>query len=84
MRKAIIFAITLACTSNVYAKGNTWGYSGDIGPEKWASLTADNFACTGTNQSPVNLTGFNEADLVPIEMDYQQGGYEIVNNDCSA
>ncbi len=72
---------SLVFTSNVFAESNTsWGYSGDIGPEKWANLTEDNFACTGNNQSPINLTGFTEADLTPIEIDYQQGGYEIVNN----
>ncbi|MFT6987642.1 MAG: carbonic anhydrase, partial [Psychromonas sp.] len=33
-----------------------------------------------TNQSPVNLTGFIEADLAPIAFNYQVGGSEILNN----
>jgi len=55
-------------------------YSGQTGSENWATLSADNFACTGKNQSPINLTGFIEADLTPIKFDYQQGGHEVINN----
>jgi len=36
--------------------------------------------CAGKNQSPVNLTGFIEADLRPISFQYQAGGGEILNN----
>lgn len=34
----------------------------------------------GVNQSPVNLTGFIESDLSPLELTYKTGGYEVVNN----
>jgi carbonic anhydrase len=57
-----------------------WGYSGEAGPANWAKLTPDNSACTGRNQSPINLTGFIEADLKPLAFNYQAGGQEILYN----
>jgi len=81
MKKALILTLAMAVTSSVYAAENThWGYSGHEGPDNWASLSGDNFACTGKNQSPINLTGFIEAELTPITFNYQIGGHEIINN----
>lgn len=57
-----------------------WGYSGEEGPEHWASLSPDFGACAGKNQSPINLTGSIKADLKPLRIAYRPGGYEIVNN----
>lgn len=57
-----------------------WSYSGEGGPANWAKLSPDNFQCAGKNQSPVNLAGFIEADLKPIEFNYQAGATEVVNN----
>lgn len=57
-----------------------WGYAGEGGPSNWARLSPDNALCAGRNQSPVNLTGFIEADLKPIAFNYQAGGTEVVNN----
>lgn len=81
MKKAIIFAGMLATINSVYA-GETahWSYSGHDGSESWVALSADNFACSAKNQSPINLTGFIKADLDPIKFDYAQGTNEIVNN----
>ena len=81
LKKIIITVAALISTGALYAEENSsWGYSEQTGSENWATLSADNFACTGKNQSPINLTGFIEADLSPIEIDYMKGGYEIVNN----
>ena len=64
-----------------FAGGTThWTYSGEEGPENWAKLTPEFGACAGKNQSPINLTGFIEADLNPIKISYQAGGNEILNN----
>jgi len=77
----MIFAVAMISAASVYAKSNAhWGYSGHEGPKNWATLTVDNFACSGKNQSPVNLTGFIAADLKPLKFNYQLGGYEIINN----
>ncbi len=57
-----------------------WGYSGKGGPDHWGKMNPDYAACDGKNQSPINLTGFIEADLKPIEFTYHSGGNEILNN----
>jgi carbonic anhydrase len=57
-----------------------WTYSGEEGPNHWGELSPDYAACDGKNQSPINLTGFIEADLKPIDFTYHAGGKEIVNN----
>lgn len=80
MKKLTILAAALLSTNVAYAEGTSWGYSEHNGSENWAALSADNFACTGKNQSPVNLTGFIEADLSPIAFDYKQAGHEVINN----
>jgi len=79
----------LSCTllSLAFASANVsanekahWGYSGHQGPEQWAQLSGDNLTCDGKNQSPINLTGFIEADLAPLTFNYQQGGEQVINN----
>lgn len=57
-----------------------WTYSGEEGPDNWARLSPEYSACAGKNQSPINLAGFIEADLKPIDLSYQPGGSEILNN----
>ncbi len=81
MKKSILLACILlvsGCASNGHAP--RWGYAGHEGPENWAKLSPDNYACSGRNQSPINLTRFTDADLSPIGFNYKQGGYEILNN----
>ena len=81
MKRTIIFACTLLISNSIYAGSDThWGYSGDQGASNWAKLSPDNYACSGKNQSPINLTGFIESDLTPIEFNYKSGGYETINN----
>jgi carbonic anhydrase len=65
-----------------YAGGDIhWGYTGDIGPEHWAELSEEFEMCAkGKNQSPINLTNFIEADLSPLEFNYQGSPTEILNN----
>jgi len=57
-----------------------WTYSGSAGPDAWATLCPEFSDCAGLNQSPVNLTGFVEAELTPVTINYQAGGSEILNN----
>lgn len=60
--------------------GAHWAYAGETGPSNWAKLSPDNYQCAGKNQSPVNLTGFIEADLRPIEFKYDTGINDVLNN----
>ncbi len=83
MRKSLILIVTLLVSTSVlvavgtYA-GGKWTYSGSTGPDHWAKVGYS--ACAGKNQSPINLTGFVEADLAPITFNYRAGGKEILNN----
>ncbi|MBI3713051.1 MAG: carbonic anhydrase family protein [Burkholderiales bacterium] len=81
MKAALLF-VSMSIASGVAMAGSDtkWSYSGANGPGEWAKLSADNAACSGKNQSPINLTGFIKADLKPIKLTYQAGGKEILNN----
>jgi carbonic anhydrase len=57
-----------------------WEYSGEAGPEHWAALSPQYSSCTSRTQSPIDLTGFIEADLKPIGISYLAGGNQILNN----
>ncbi|MBU0657002.1 MAG: carbonic anhydrase family protein [Gammaproteobacteria bacterium] len=58
-----------------------WSYDGEAGPQNWAKLAPENAPCSGKNQSPINLAGFTEADLPPIEFNYGSGiGKDVENN----
>ena len=58
-----------------------WGYSGEVGPEHWATLDAGYAVCgTGVNQSPIDLDSLIDAELAPLVLDYGPSATDIVNN----
>ena len=81
MKTTIFVGLALLISHAAYAESEThWTYSGDEGPTNWAELSPEFSDCDGRNQSPIDLTGFIEADLEPIRFAYQAGGNEILNN----
>jgi carbonic anhydrase len=82
MKKLLIAATVLLMSGTAYAgQGTYWDYDGAEGPEHWGKLDPEFDDCSdGKNQSPIDLTGFIEADLNPIEIRYEAGGKEIINN----
>ena len=81
--KRFVLAALVACASQaaLAADGAHWTYSGAEGPDQWAKLTADNYACSsGKNQSPVDVKGTIKAALKPLKVEYQAGGTEVLNN----
>lgn len=80
IKKSVLATAMVLATASAYAGAGHWGYSGHEGPENWAKLSPDYSACTGKNQSPINLTGFIEADLKPIAFEYKKGAREVINN----
>ncbi|MFK5949975.1 MAG: carbonic anhydrase family protein [Methylococcales bacterium] len=76
-----LIIIGLSIITKSYASESHWGYTGSVGPEHWSKLSTDNSLCSsGKTQSPINLSGFIDKKLLPIEYNYLDGGYEITNN----
>lgn len=81
MKKTLLFGFSVLLAGSAWASGSAhWGYSGHGAPEHWSSLSEENSACSGLNQSPINLTDFIESELMPISFSYKKDGYEILNN----
>ena len=57
-----------------------WEYSGEAGPQNWATLSTEYGACAGRNQSPINLAGLIDAQLKPIGIKYVKAAGEVLNN----
>ncbi|MBZ6072190.1 carbonic anhydrase [Aeromonas schubertii] len=70
---------TLLLSSSTFAAPH-WGYAGAEGPEHWASLTPEFAACSGHNQSPVDIKGTIKSALAPLTLHYQTGATALVNN----
>ena len=81
MNKTMFAAVMLLLSSAAYSvEGVHWEYSGEAGPNNWAKLSPDFSSCAGKNQSPINLTGFIEAELDRIAFNYKAGSTDILNN----
>ncbi len=60
--------IVAACSQDTLVE---WGYSGPGAPENWASLSPDFSACAnGKQQSPIDITGYQPADLAAISFSF--------------
>lgn len=80
--KIAIAAASVLCSTSTFAQKH-WGYEGEEGPSNWAKLDPKFVMCgLGKNQSPIDITGFVEADLKPLKFTYSAGAQEIaiVNN----
>ena len=78
--RQVACGLAIALLGAVAGAQTHWGYSGGAGPLHWAELSPEYQACAGSNQSPVDLTHFVEADLAPITFSYGQSATEVVNN----
>jgi len=58
-----------------------WSYEGTTGPDRWGDLNSDYAKCkTGSEQSPINITGSVASDLPAIEFHYTDSALKIINN----
>jgi carbonic anhydrase len=74
-------ALCPLCASTGFAQHAHWNYEDATGPDKWGSLDAANRMCsTGTQQSPVDITGAIPAEQPQLKIDWRKPPDTIVNN----
>ena len=79
-----LFAI-VACEDEDGSPGSDyaaeWGYHGPLGPQNWASLSEEYTACgDGKQQSPIDITGYDEGDAEPISFSYGTDATAVRND----
>ncbi|MDP2699599.1 carbonic anhydrase [Thalassospira sp.] len=83
MGSALALGLAFAMPHALQAEGGHggWSYEGSTGPDHWGALDpAYELCASGKNQTPVDMTGFVEADLSPIDFKYGTPATDIVNN----
>ena len=79
-RSIVLTCMLVAASTNAEEHKTHWGYTGNAGPEHWAAMSPENKACSGKNQSPVNLANMASAKLPPIKFSYTQSSKDMLNN----
>jgi carbonic anhydrase len=54
----------------------TWSYEGENGPENWSSAYLE---CAGRAQSPIDVSGAEEAELEPLEFTYLTVAGQVID-----
>ncbi len=58
-----------------------WTYEGEHGPEHWGNMSEEFKNCSeGKQQSPIDISGNENADLPDIEFSYKPSQLNILNN----
>ena len=58
-----------------------WGYVGPGGPPNWAELSEEYADCgEGKQQSPIDITGYEEGDAEPISFSYETDASAVRNS----
>ena len=58
-----------------------WGYDGPGGPPNWAELSEEYADCgEGKQQSPIDITGYEEGDAEPISFSYETDASAVRNS----
>ena len=56
-----------------------WSYSGDTGPGQWATLDSAFTACSGTQQSPIDLPASGDASSGTLSVAYDEADGDLVD-----
>lgn len=68
-------------SSNNKGQNAEWSYSGKNGPENWGNISKQYSLCKeGSNQSPVNISGFKQTNLPKINVEYKNSPLQVSNN----
>lgn len=63
------------------AESPGWSYAGEAGPDRWASIDAENELCdSGLRQSPIDITGARPGAFPKIRTSYHPERVEVENN----
>ena len=57
-----------------------WGYEGPAAPEHWASLSEAYATCAGEEQSPVDITAYEQGDGGPLSFSYASDAATVRND----
>lgn len=84
-QEQIVVKETLSAKGGVEKKETDtlhWSYSGEDGPSHWGRLSPNFTVCeTGRNQSPIDVKGSVNADLLPVNFKYtMMSPTDILNN----
>ncbi|AJJ62319.1 carbonic anhydrase [Yersinia aldovae] len=83
MKEKVIFAVLLSisCSSLATEHSPHWSYEGSEDPAHWGKLSPDFSLCENSkNQSPINIQGALKSNHGKLELAFQQGKQQIVNN----
>ncbi len=88
MKKHLIAAASaaLVLAGAAHASGDhhhaSWSYGGETGPEAWGKLKSEYSACTGNQQSPINIVAKQalESDMTKIKFDWSDTALQVKNN----
>jgi carbonic anhydrase len=62
------------------SKGVQWSYEGETGPANWGKLRPEWAICgEGTRQSPIDLREGIGVDLTPLQFDYRETRFRIID-----
>ena len=80
MNKITLTLLAMMATFAHADQATDWGYEANNAPEKWASLSEKYHACSGLNQSPIDIKNTTSAKLEPLKFNYAATAKSIVNN----
>ena len=81
MKFETITLLTLLSCQSVLADTNLdWSYTGHQAPEHWANISEKYHACSGVNQSPINIDQTVNANLAPLAFNYASTTKNIINS----
>lgn len=73
--------VDVAALAAAHGGAAHWGYTGEAGPQAWASLKPEFAQCgLGKRQSPIDIRDGLKVDLEPIQFDYRPTGFNVIDN----
>lgn len=71
-----LFFSTFLLSTCVFAAAD-WNYTS---PEQWSKINESYHACSGVNQSPIDIQNTIQADLSPLKFNYNTTAKSVVNH----